>query len=217
MKQILALVFSGPYKNIIAFKGGTLAYLHYGLTRFSTDIDLDLLDITQEQDVIQYLDEILIWLGDSEKRVGKDLHRRRFRYNPNGWIIKIELNKRKSPYTTYEQITIDNITLQAQDLSSMVTNKLLALGNRWYNRDLYDIHFFLDEGYGFDEKIIVDRENKSLRDWITMIIDQIANHFPSNTILHQLGEVLDDIQKPRVKTHLATDTVRLLQLYLDTH
>lgn len=60
MKQILAALFTGPYKDVIAFKGGTLAYLHYGLTRFSTDIDLDLLDTTQEQHIIQYIDELLI-------------------------------------------------------------------------------------------------------------------------------------------------------------
>lgn len=50
-----------------------------------------------------------------------------------------------------------------------------------------------------------------------MIMDQIPSHFSSNTILHQLGEVLDDAQKPRVKTHLANETIRLLQIYLDTH
>ncbi len=60
MKQILFAIFSGPYKDILAFKGGTLAYLHYGLTRFSTDLDLDLLDISQEQAVIVYLDNLLI-------------------------------------------------------------------------------------------------------------------------------------------------------------
>lgn len=60
MKKILFSLFSGPYKDILAFKGGTLAYLYYGLTRFSTDIDLDLLDPSEEQDVIQYIDELLI-------------------------------------------------------------------------------------------------------------------------------------------------------------
>lgn len=53
---------------------------------------------------------------------------------------------------------IDNINIQVQDLSSMVTNKLLALGNRRYNRDLYDVHFFLKQGYEYDENIIKDRE-----------------------------------------------------------
>jgi hypothetical protein len=98
----------------------------------------------------------------------------------------------------------------------MVTNKLLALGNRRYNRDLYDIHFFLSQWCQFDEQIIQDREWASLHEWIMMIIEQISDHFSSTTILHQLGEVLDDTQKPRVKTHLIADTIKLLQLYLDT-
>ena len=112
---------------------------------------------------------------------------------------------------------IDNTNIQVQDPTSMVTNKLLALGNRRYNRDLYDIHFFLQQGYLFNEQIVRDRENTSLNNWIQTIIDQIPDRFPSNTILHQLGEVLDDAQKPRVKTHLATETIRLLQFYLDNH
>jgi predicted nucleotidyltransferase component of viral defense system len=187
------------------------------LTRFSTDIDLDLLDLGKEQDIIQYMDHLLVSMGESEKIVGRDLHRWRFRYDPNGWIIKIELNKRQSLYTKYKQIIIDDTPIQAQDLTSMVTNKLLALGNRRYNRDLYDIHFFLNKGYTFDEKIVNDRESLSLHQWISTIIDQIPNRFQHNTILHQLGEVVDDSQKPRVKNHLATETIKLLQLYLDTH
>lgn len=217
MKQILHAVFTGPYKDILAFKGGTLAYLVYDLPRFSTDIDLDLLDPSQEQDLIDYMDTVLIWLGDSEKRLGRDLHRWRFRYDPNGRIIKIEINKRQNIQTHYEWIKIDNMSLQAQDLSSMVSNKLLALGNRRYNRDLYDIHFFLSQWYEFNESIIQDQEWVSLQDWITMILEMIPHYFQANTILHQLGEVLDDSKKPRVKTHLVDETIDLLKDYLLAH
>ena len=217
MKQILFAIFNWPYKDILGFKWGTLAYLHYDLTRFSTDLDIDLLDLDQEQEVIQFFDKTLIALGDTEKRVGKSLHRRRFRYDPQGRIIKIELNKRQSPYTRYELIDIDGVEIQAQDLGSMVTNKLLALGNRRYNRDLYDIHFFLSQNYMFEESIIQDREWQSLQSWIQMLIQEIPHHFATNTVLHQLGEVLDDEQKPRVKHHLVAETIQLLQLYLDTH
>lgn len=89
------------------------------------------------------IDEILVGLGSTEKVLGKDLHRWRLRYDPNGRIIKIELNKRQNTCTQYEHIVISNREIHAQTSLSMVTNKLLALGNRRYNRDLYDIHFFL--------------------------------------------------------------------------
>ncbi len=97
----------------------------------------------------------------------------------------------------------------------MVTNKLQALGNRRYNRDLFDIHFFLSQGYEFNENIIKDKTNMSLNEWINYIIENIPSHFAENMILHQLGEVLEEKQKPRVKNHLADETITLLQEYVD--
>lgn len=149
--------------------------------------------------------------------LGRDLHRWKFNYDAQSRNIKIELNKRQNLHTQYETIIIDTIPIQTQTLNSMVTNKLLALGNRRYNRDLYDIHYFLTQQFIFDENIIFEREKQSLREWITMIINYIPNHFKENTILHQLGEVLDIKQKPRVKTHLIAETMHRLQLYLDAH
>jgi len=47
--QILADIYSdntiGPF---LGFKGGTAAYLFYGLDRFSVDLDFDLLDKKKE-------------------------------------------------------------------------------------------------------------------------------------------------------------------------
>lgn len=215
MKQILFAIFSGKFKNIIGFKGWTLAYLHYHLPRFSTDLDLDLLDTTREKEIIEYFDSLLVGLWNTEKRVGKELHRWKFRYDPQGWIIKIELNKRKNIFTEYEWIDIDGHAIQVQTSTSMVTNKLQALGNRRYNRDLFDIHFFLSQGYEFNENIIKDKTNMSLNEWINYIIENIPSHFAENMILHQLGEVLEEKQKPRVKNHLADETITLLQEYVD--
>jgi predicted nucleotidyltransferase component of viral defense system len=178
---------------------------------------LDLIDPTQEQEVKEYIETLLMWLGNVENRLGKNLHRWKFHYDPNSRMIKIELNKRQSPFVQYEWITIDAMQIQTQTLTSMVTNKLIALGDRRYNRDLYDIYFFLSQWNTFDEHIIKDRKNHTLEQWISTIIKEIPKRFQENTILHQLWEVLDTKQKPRVKKHLADETVKLLQHYLDTH
>lgn len=214
MKKILFAIFSGPYKDIIAFKGWTLAYLHYWLPRFSTDIDLDLLDVTQDQEVKEYIETLLMWLWNVGNRVGKDLHRWKFHYDPNSWMIKIELNKRHNPFNQYEWITIDTVQIQTQKMISMVTNKLIALGDRRYNRDLYDINYFITQWCQFDKNIVKDRTNHTLNQRINMIIKEIPTHFQENTILHQLWEVLDAKQKPWVKANLINDTTKLLQLYL---
>lgn len=100
----------------------------------------------------------------------------------------------------------------------MVTNKLLALADRWYNRDLFDTHFFRQKWYEYDEQIIQARIGISTKELIGSIIQDLPNHYSFNNILADgMGDVLTDAQKPRVKEHLANETIRLLQSYLDTH
>lgn len=72
MKRLLQRIFESKIGHYIAFKGGTLSYFFYYLDRFSTDIDLDLLDTNKEQEVIDYLGELLISLGNiKDEKLGK--------------------------------------------------------------------------------------------------------------------------------------------------
>jgi hypothetical protein len=104
------------------------------------------------------------------------------------------------------------------DATTMVTNKLLALSDRRYNRDLYDTYFFRIQGFEYDGRIISARTGKSIKEFITAIIHQLPNHYAENTILADgMGDVLTDKQKARVKNHLIHETIKLLQLYLTTH
>ena len=177
LKKILFSIYQSEFRDIIWFKWWTLAYLYYWLPRFSTDIDIDLLDNTKEQEVISFLEWILEDLWRHEKILGKWLHRWRFSYNQEWWIIKIELNKRENHYTKYEWIDIDWVNILSQDKISMASNKLQALWTRRYNRDLYDIHYFLSNWFKFDEKIILDRTWLSLNEWINHIIQWIPSLF----------------------------------------
>lgn len=219
MLLILKLLFMSPYKDILWFKWWTLAYLCYDLDRFSTDLDIDLLDLSKEQEIIKFLNDELPLLWDvSRPLLWRDLHRWKFKYDRDGRVIKIELNKRKNQYTQYEMKTIDGIQVQCQTANSMATNKLLALWNRRYNRDLYDTHFFLKKWYIYQEDLIQDKQGTSLRVYIQSIIDDIPLRYSNNTILHQIWEVIDNNkQKSRVKSHLVQETIDLLSLYLTTH
>jgi hypothetical protein len=189
------------------------------LDRYSTDIDLDLLDHAYEQQVIDEITALLSRLGDIKNTtLGADLHRWIFRYDLQSTNIKVELNKRDLIYNQYEIKNIQEQDILCMDTSSMVTNKLLALESRRYNRDLYDTHFFRVQGYEYDENIIQARSGKTVKELITHIIQELPDHYAENTILADgMGDVLTDVQKPRVKNHLVTETIHLLQLYLDTH
>jgi len=216
MIRILHWLFTSEISPYIAFKWGTLAYFCYDLDRYSTDIDLDLLDHNHEEQVMDSITTLLSRLGEIKNYTrGADLHRWVFRYNLQSTNIKVELNKRKVTYNHYEIKTIQWVEIQTMNTSSMVTNKLLALSDRRYNRDLYDTHFFRIQWYDYDEHIIKDRSGKSSKQLITNIIGQLPHRYTDNTILADgMGDVLTDEQKPRVKTQLIPETLRLLTIYL---
>jgi len=158
MKAILKSVFSSDVGKFLAFKGGTLAYLCFGLDRFSTDLDLDLLDHTQEQTVMETIRTVLPMYGEiKNETLGSLLHRRMFRYNQRDMNIKVELNKRNLNGNDYEFQNIEGIPIRCMTRETSVANKLLALSERFYNRDLYDVHFFFQHHFPFKEEIIKKR------------------------------------------------------------
>lgn len=219
MIQILHGLFTGPAAPYLAFKGGTLAYFCYDLDRYSTDIDLDLLDHSYEQLVIDEITALLARIGDIKNTtLGKDLHRWIFRYDIQSTNIKVELNKRDLSHNQYEIRKIQGVEILCMDTASMASNKLLALSERRYNRDLYDTHFFRAKGYEYDPQLIYARSGKTLRALLEYLIQELPSHYAFNTILADgMGDVLTDAQKPRVKNHLLEETIKLLQLYLTTH
>jgi Domain of unknown function (DUF1814). len=72
--QVLRDIYSdetvGPF---LGFKGGTAAYLFYGLDRFSVDLDFDLLDVGEKEYVFGRIKEIIQKYG-----VVKDSRIKRF-------------------------------------------------------------------------------------------------------------------------------------------
>ncbi|MBP6257170.1 nucleotidyl transferase AbiEii/AbiGii toxin family protein [Patescibacteria group bacterium] len=193
-----------------------MAYFCYDLDRYSTDIDLDLLDHAYEQEVMNEMTALLSRIGEIKSFTrGADLHRWIFRYDERSTNIKVELNKRDLIHNHYEVKTIQGVDILCMDTVSMVTNKLLALSDRRYNRDLFDTYFFRKKNYDYDEKIIQARTGKSLTELLANIIQELPEHYAINTLLGDgMGDVLTDAQKPRVKNHLIPETIKLLQLYL---
>jgi predicted nucleotidyltransferase component of viral defense system len=52
---------------VLGFKGGTAAYLFYGLERFSTDLDFDLLSSDKEDFIFETINNILARYGTIKK------------------------------------------------------------------------------------------------------------------------------------------------------
>ncbi len=215
MKNILTTIFTHQIGNFLAFKGGTLVYLLYKLDRFSTDIDLDLLDITQEQLVIENMREILIGLGEiKNETLGKNIHRWIFRYDEKNMNIKIELNKKIWIHNTYIAQTISDVALSCMTSDCIFANKLVALSERFYPRDLYDVYFFFREKFPIKEALIQERTGLTSKKFLQKLIKELPNYFTATTVLTGLGEVLDSKQKNRVKKHLLVETIHQINTFL---
>src|SRR3989338_1194308 len=66
--DIYSDVTLGP---LLGFKGGTAAYLLYGLERFSVDLDFDVLDPTQEDFILEKVSSIAARHGIVKESVKK--------------------------------------------------------------------------------------------------------------------------------------------------
>lgn len=204
----------------LGLKGGTAAYLFYGLDRFSVDLDFDLLDLNKENLIFEKLKNIL-------KKYGSLIETRKKRFSlfyllsydnkiQNAYNIKIEVNIRnfESRYNIKSYLGIQMKVMVPQD---MFAHKLVAMLERIgkTNRDIFDVYFFLKNNWPVNEKIIETRTELSIIDFIKKCINLIES-LSSRNILSGIGELLDPKQKLWVKEKLKEETIFLLKLRLES-
>lgn len=215
MKNLLFAIFTHKISDFLAFKGGTLAYLVYQLNRFSTDIDIDILYIEKEEQIIQGIREILLKYGEiKNETLGKTIHRWIFRYDERNMNIKIELNKRIWQNNQYNHQNIENTHILCMTKECIFANKLVALSERSYSRDLYDVYFFFSQEFPICDAIIYERTGLNTKNFLQKLTKELPKHFTENSVLTGLGEILDDKQKLRVKKSLLKDTIKKIKEYI---
>lgn len=220
-KNILVHILKDIYDDkkigpVLGFKGGTAAYFFYGLERFSTDLDFDLLDNNKEELVYETINDILA-------RYGTIKESRRKRYTIffvlsyenkiyNAYNIKVEINLRNFG-SRYETKSYLGLPMQVMVQEDMAAHKMVAMIERLgkTNRDIFDVWFFLKKNWPINEKIILQRTGLSARDFLQQCIVRLEKH--SNTgILSGIGELLDEKQKAWAKEKLLSETIFLLAL-----
>lgn len=215
LKDIFTDTNVGPY---LGFKGGTAAFLFYGLSRFSVDLDFDLLDKTKEDLVFEHMQNIL-------KDFGLIKETRNKRYSiffllsyhnklKDAQNIKIEINKRDfgSKYEIKQYLSIDMKVMISED---MAANKLVALYERKgkTHRDIFDVWFFLHNNWPINKGIIESRAKMSFKEFLKKCI-ALLEKINNKNILSGIGELLDHKQKIWAKAHLKSETIFLLNLLL---
>lgn len=213
LKDIYTDTQLGP---ILGFKGGTAAYLFYGLSRFSVDLDFDLLDPDKEDLVFKKVKNIL-------QKYGELLEARKKRFSifyllayhnkiQNAYNIKVEINRRNFG-SKYEVKSYLGIPMKVMVREDMAANKMVAMFERIgkTNRDIYDVWFFLKNNWPINEKIIEKRTCMSSQQFLPLCIDMLETK-SNRGILSGIGELLDERQKHWVKEKLRSETIFLLRL-----
>lgn len=213
LKDIYSDTAISPF---LGFKGGTAAFMFYGLNRSSIDLDFDLLDESKEDYVFERIREIA-------KRYGaiKEAEKKRFNllfvlsYEKDTRNIKIEISRRAFG-SRYEVKTYLGISLLVMAREDMFAHKLMAMYERIgkTSRDIYDVWFFLDHNWPMNKEIVEKRAGMPFRELLQKCIDALEQ-MSNRKILDGIGELLTTSQKVWAKAKLRTETIFLLKLKLE--
>lgn len=221
-KNILIKILKDIFTNhLIAphlgFKGGTAALLFYNLSRFSVDLDFDLLEPSKELEIFETVKTILEKYGTikaQNKRYSLFFLLNYQDKQTGAQNIKVEINKRNfgSQYQVKQYL---GIAMQVMVPADMAANKLVAMHERigQTNRDIFDVWFFLSNNWPVNQKIVELRTGTSYQTFLNICITELEQMSDRN-ILSGIGELLDAKQKAWAKANLRTETIFLLKLAL---
>lgn len=214
LKEIYTDTTLGP---ILGFKGGTAAHFFYNLTRFSVDLDFDLLDETKESYVFERIKNILQDFGILKEKYKKK-HTLFFilSYGETARNIKVEINRR-SFGSRYELKNYLGISMCVMVQEDMFAHKLIATLERsnTANRDIFDVWFFLKNNWPINKTLVEKRAGVSFQKYLAKCIAFLES-YPDRNILAGIGELLDKKQKSRAKAHLQNDVIFLLKARLES-
>ena len=214
MMQVLLAIFRHPQlSQLLAFKGGTSLMLFHGLTRFSTDLDFNLLDASKSEVVYNELHKLLLKFGtiddEANKFYGPILV---LNYGSGERMLKVEVSNREYP-NHYEILSLLGTDIRVMTLSDMFAHKLCALGERITPRDIYDVWFFLQNHVEINAEIVQLRTNMSVGEYAAQCAKQVRSYSP-RVLMQGLGEVLlDNASKNFVRKQLLEETASALDLF----
>lgn len=218
MLQILKDIYTdtslGP---LLGFKGGTAAYLFYGLPRFSTDLDFDLLNSEKEEFVFGEAEKVIRSYGTlKEKSNKRNTLFYLLSYSAELQNIKVEISKRNfgSSYELKNYLGIPMLVMKKEDLFA---NKLAALLERKEiaNRDLFDLWFFSKNNWEVNKTIVEERSGLPLKEYLEKCLT-LVEKINAGAVLTGMGELLDGKLKAWAKTHLKNDLLFLLKLKIES-
>ncbi len=215
--QILKEIYSDTsIASVLGFKGGTAAFLFYGLERFSVELDFDLLDETKAEYVFAKVEQIASHYGTvQEAQRKRNTLLAVLSYESGASHIKIEINLR-SFGSRFEILTYLGVSMLVMVREDMFAHKLMAMYERIgkTSRDIYDVWFFLKSHWGINKGIVEQRAKIPFTDLVLKCISQLKK-LSDRSILSGLGELLTPGQKDWARASLRKDTIFLLNVLVE--
>lgn len=216
-RSVMFEILKGIYQDgllgpILGFKGGTLLYILHNLSRFSVDLDFDLLDEKKENQVLPRLKTILKDIGNVKELTNKKYTLfSLLSYGKDQRNLKIEISKRNLG-SKYEISNYLGLSIQTMIKEDIFANKLLALTTREkpVNRDVYDTWFLLKKNWDVNWNLVQKRSLLEKEEFLKKCIKTLED-WPLKHVLDGIGELLDNSTKDWVKKNLIKDTIFLLR------
>ena len=215
MLQLLKDIFADALlSSVLAFKGGTAAMFFHNLPRFSTDLDLNLLDVQKESEVYDHLKEIVLKYGkihdEAIKHYGIIIV---LDYGIGERKLKIEISNRKYE-NHYEIRNYLGLLMRVMVKEDMFAHKLCALLDRTEitGRDAFDCWFFLKERTSLNKAIVETRMGMPIEQYLDKCIACIQE-IPQKSLISGLGELTDGEIKIFVRHGLKDELISLLSMF----
>lgn len=215
MLQILRDIYRNPVLSaVLGFKGGTACMFFYGLPRFSTDLDFNLLDVDKEKQVYEEIRKIVLKYGkihdEAMKFYGPLIV---LDYGAGERKLKIEISKRNFE-DSYSVRNLLGIDIRVMDSANMLSHKLCALLDRTEltNRDIFDSWFLMEKRTPIVRRIVEERMGMKLENYLEKCVETLSSLTP-NGLLNGLGELMDEEWKKFVRSRLLPETIQLLEFY----
>ena len=223
--RVLDAISSDAYlSTVLYFKGGTCASMLGWLDRFSVDLDFDyggtVDNVGKTRDALEAIfSELGLSIKDSSKNGIQYFLRYENDENIGRNTLKIDASFplfKSSRYAPERLSEIDRVFI-CQTKETMFAHKLCALMDRFEKtghiagRDLYDIHHFFMNGYGYEADVITERTGLSPKEFFSKLVVFIEKHVSDQVITEDLSSLLEPQQFKTLRKVLKREVVRLLK------
>lgn len=220
--RTLTEIVDNPFlSSSLYFKGGTCASMIGILDRFSVDLDFDLKPKSDEKKLRSEFHKIFKKLGyetDQESKKALEFFLKYSSPANDRNTLKIDALNFIVKSNTYRPIFLAEInrTVNCQSEETIFANKLIAVKDRFDHkqkiagRDIYDIHHFFDLKLNYNQKIIIERSQMSVLEYLIFLRNFIEKNITQTLIDQDLNTLLPIDTFNTIRKYLKNETIMFL-------